>query len=231
MKKIEKRGCCKQGPGITIYFGNKHTSTDIPSYGDISYFLGADSLTVLRQVHGTGIYHVSGPFAGLSLFEHEGDALITNIPGCALGVRTADCLPIILHDAHRNAIAVVHAGWRGSERGIAPLVLERMKKLFGTEPRDIRAYLGPAAHACCYEVQEGFGVQEEIIPRRGKLFFDNIAYNISQLISHGVPRGSIDTSSSVCTICNESHHSYRREGDKSGRQVTAAVIQNSKHSP
>ena len=82
----------------------------------------------------------------------QGDALITREPGVLLVVQTADCIPILLADPKRRAIAAIHSGWRGTVRRIAAKALGRMQMEFGTKPEDVIAALGPGIGQSCYEV-------------------------------------------------------------------------------
>jgi YfiH family protein len=102
----------------------------------------------LRQCH-TDISHVvtAPPTEAL-----QGDALLTATPGLLLVIKTADCVPILLADKRRRAVAAVHAGWRGTLARIAEKTVGRMQMEFGSEPRDVVAALGPAIGRCCYEV-------------------------------------------------------------------------------
>jgi polyphenol oxidase len=82
----------------------------------------------------------------------QGDALITREPGVLLVVQTADCVPILLADPKRRAIAAIHSGWRGTVRRIAAKAIGRMQMEFGTRPEDVVATLGPGIGQSCYEV-------------------------------------------------------------------------------
>jgi len=82
----------------------------------------------------------------------QGDALFTREPGVLLVVQTADCVPILLADTKRRAVAAIHAGWRGTLRRIAAKTLGRMQMELGTNPKDVIAALGPGIGRCCYEV-------------------------------------------------------------------------------
>jgi hypothetical protein len=82
----------------------------------------------------------------------RGDAALTRTPGLLLAVLTADCVPILLVDTKRRAVAAVHAGWRGTLKRVAEKTLGKMRMTFGTGPRDVLAVLGPAIGRCCYEV-------------------------------------------------------------------------------
>jgi YfiH family protein len=114
------------------------------------FALGAHKmpLITLRQYHSDTIHVAAAP-------SHEApkaDALITATPGLLLAVQTADCVPILLADTRRHAVAAIHAGWRGTLARIAVKTLGRMRMEFGTHPRDVVAALGPAIGRCCYEV-------------------------------------------------------------------------------
>lgn len=107
-------------------------------------------LVTLRQIHSDLIHRVDQPPA----FPLVGDGLVTQNPGILLAVQTADCLPIILVDRKTHAIGVFHAGWRGTVKGIVEKGVGELRRWFGTQPRDLLAAIGPAIHACCYEVGE-----------------------------------------------------------------------------
>ena len=82
----------------------------------------------------------------------RGDAALTRTSGLLLAVLTADCVPILLVDTKRRAVAAVHAGWRGTLKRVAEKALGKMRMSFGSQPRDVLAVLGPSIGSCCYEV-------------------------------------------------------------------------------
>jgi YfiH family protein len=112
--------------------------------------LGAKDFTLLllKQIH-SDIVHF---FPTSSARPCQGDASVSNTPGLLLGVQTADCVPILLVDPKKRAIAVVHAGWRGTLTRIAQKTVGRMQLEFGSKPADLLAALGPSIGPCCYEV-------------------------------------------------------------------------------
>jgi YfiH family protein len=112
--------------------------------------LGAEEmrLVTLRQSHSDEICHL----VELPAQPFRGDAAVTRTPGLLLAIETADCVPMLLADPQRRAVAAVHAGWRGTLRRIAAQTLGRMQVLFGTRPEDVVAALGPGIGRCCYEV-------------------------------------------------------------------------------
>jgi polyphenol oxidase len=106
----------------------------------------------LRQIHSDIVHTVTGTNSRPSAEAPKGDALITNEPGLLLVVQTADCVPILLADEKRGAIAAIHSGWRGTLQRIAEKTLGRMQMEFGTRPQDVIAALGPGIGQCCFEV-------------------------------------------------------------------------------
>lgn len=112
--------------------------------------LGAPDMEIatLRQCHSDVIHGVTRATPP----SPTGDAQLTRTPGLLLAVQTADCLPILLVDRERRAVAAVHAGWRGTLKRIVAKTLGRMRMAFGTRPKDVVAALGPGIGRCCYEV-------------------------------------------------------------------------------
>jgi YfiH family protein len=108
-------------------------------------------LFALRQFHSDVIYVPAGPQASAE-DAPRADALAARAPGLLLGVQTADCVPILLADTRRRAVAAIHAGWRGTLARIAVKALGRMRMEFGTQPKDVVAAIGPSIGRCCYEV-------------------------------------------------------------------------------
>ena len=107
-----------------------------------------------RQTHTDIVARVGAAERGDGLFrevEPERDGICTNEPGVALVCFAADCTPILLHDPVRRAVAAVHAGWRGTAKGIAARCVELMTREFGTDPADLQAAIGPCIGPCCFE--------------------------------------------------------------------------------
>ncbi|HET7840020.1 MAG TPA: peptidoglycan editing factor PgeF [Terriglobia bacterium] len=123
-------------------------------------------LAEIRQVHSTLIYRVrrgergvieylpSGYPPGEGQGPPQGDALMTDEPGILLAVRTADCVPVLLLDSRRRAVAAIHAGWKGMLGGIVEKTAGEMRRQFGSRPGDLFAAVGPSIGVCCYEVGE-----------------------------------------------------------------------------
>ena len=105
-------------------------------------------LVTLRQIHSDIAHVISAP----PQTNLQRDALITATPGLLLGIQTADCIPILLADPHRRAVAAIHAGWRGTLARIAAKTVGRMQMEFSTRPEELIAAIGPGISQCCYEV-------------------------------------------------------------------------------
>jgi YfiH family protein len=155
------------------------------------------------------------------------DALTTNTQRILLGVKTADCVPVIIADARTGACAAVHAGWRGTLSTIVARTLEQMAAEFGTQAADALAAIGPAAGSCCYEVghevieafQEKFAYADELFTatRDGHALVDLQGANREQLIEAGVSPDRIHIAP-LCTMCRtDLFFSYRREKRTYGR--------------
>lgn len=147
----------------------------------------------------------------------EGDALVTNLNGLAISIRTADCYPILLADRKNEAIAAIHAGWRGTAARIVSRTLERMRENYKTNPREVVAAIGPGIGGCCYEV--GDEVAREFgFP--GRTHLDLLIENRKQLVDCGVPAKNVEALN-VCTFCDaERFFSFRRERENAGRMTS-----------
>ena len=107
----------------------------------------------LKQIHSSVMHRVGRAHAGEEA-RLRGDGLMTDEPGVVLGIQTADCVPVLVADRKRGAVAAFHAGWRGTLKRIVEHGVGRMRVEFGSEPDDLHAAIGPAIGACCYSVGE-----------------------------------------------------------------------------
>ncbi|MBI4495906.1 MAG: peptidoglycan editing factor PgeF [Deltaproteobacteria bacterium] len=191
-------------------------------------------LAFLRQVHGNRVFVLEDFLPEKGPWSEPGDALITRIPGIALGVFTADCLPILLFDPILPAVGAVHAGWRGTALGVAKMAVQEMEKSLGCQPGYLIAAMGPAIGPCCYEVdgpvEEAFaagGIPWAEVARRrpgGKWSLDLGRANSWILERAGVRAENIHFPA-ACTSCRtDLFHSYRRERGGRGKQLNFIVL-------
>jgi YfiH family protein len=223
--------------GVSHFFGTRN-------YAPVSYETGVpvsepgirdDAWTVsVKQVHGTDALIVDRPVTGAERFEGGWDALITDQPGVTVVVRTADCVPVLLYDRRRKAVASVHAGWRGALAGIVTKTIELMVARFAIQLSDLRVSIGPSAGPCCYEVDHAVldplrrsrrdwpaVVRDD---RGSKARLDLKALVRSQTSELGIPQEQI-TVVNVCTICHpELFYSYRREGRVNGTMLSGISL-------
>jgi YfiH family protein len=198
--------------GVRHFFGTRH-------HAPVAYETGVPASDVrnrswmlsVKQVHGTDALIVDRPVTGADRFEGGWDALVTDQPGVMVVVRTADCVPVLVYDRRRKAVAAIHAGWRGTLAGIIPKTIELMATRFAIQTSDLRVSIGPSAGPCCYEVDHA--VLEPL--RRGrpdwpsllrhdrgiKARLDLKALVRRQTEETGIPEQQI-TVVNVCTICH-----------------------------
>ena len=198
----------------------------------LQLFDGTWTLAAGWQVHGSRVRVVRDreqarePAGARGETEHC-DALVTDAAQVLVGVKTADCVPVLLGDARRCAVAAIHAGWRGTLALIINKTIERMREEYSTQPEDIRAAIGPAAGACCYEVghevieafREHFSDADDLLTptREGHARIDLQRANREQLITEGVSPERIHVAP-FCTMCRtDLFFSYRREKLLHGR--------------
>ena len=158
------------------------------------------------------------------------DALVTNTPGVALMVFTADCTPILFYDPVTGGVGAAHAGWRGTAAGIAAKTVEKMASAFGSRPEDIRAAIGPNIGPCCFETDRdvpdamldalGEAAEPFIRPVEEKFFVDLKGINALWLRRCGVSKIEI---SQACTACSPdrfwSHRVTRGERGAQGAVI------------
>lgn len=179
----------------------------------------------IRQVHGDQVVVARQENLPWPTRLPEADALVTACPNVALLVRTADCLPVFLFDPRSRVIALVHAGWRGTQKEILIKTLRVMKECGGTSAADVRVALGPAIRSCCYEVGVEFKTSfaKDLHERAGRLYFDLIGANTRQLQGQGV-LGEHIQDTGVCTCCTPALFSFRREGPSAGRHLSLLML-------
>lgn len=177
----------------------------------------------LRQIHSDQVVNANT----VRSRDREGDALITDCIARSIGVRTADCVPILLLDCRRRAIAAVHAGWRGTLAGIVTRTIAKLREDFETDTADLYAAIGPCIRACCYVVDLDVADRfSSLFPEwepatENKRSLDLVEANRRQMREAGMDSQRI-FDSALCTACqNDCFYSYRREPENSGRMISA----------
>lgn len=210
------------------------------NYARFCAAIGADqkSLVMTHQVHEDTIRVARRSDILADLFApipYDADGLITNEPGLCLTIYYADCIPVLLYDPVKKAIAAVHSGWRGTALAIAGKAVRKMTHLYGSHPKDILAAIGPGIGPCCFETHDdvptalaaqlGRGVMDYVkaLDAPGKFSVDLKGILTWQLTAAGLSPDHVEVLTQ-CTGCHpELWWSHRKMGDQRGNQ--AAMIQ------
>ena len=215
--------------------GNLRLVDDEREWSAVAEMLGVapGQLRLIRQVHGIAVTVVR---AGEQppVERSEADIVISDNPEVAVGVRVADCAPVLLADTRLGVVGAVHAGWRGTLQGAAGAAVAAMTRAFGSRPGDLLAAVGPCLGPCCGEVgpevvelfrKAGHPAQD--LDRwftpglSGRSFLDLWAANRDQLAAAGLRPARI----SLAELCTKTHHallhSDRAHGTAAGRMVAA----------
>ena len=189
-----------------------------------------------HQVHGTEVAVVDRP--DLTREDLEGyDALITALPRVAVGVRTADCVPVLLYDPVKRVVAAIHSGWKGTVQKISQKALAILTEQFGCRPADIRAAIGPCIGVESFQVgeevvarfrEQGFPMEDiwcfasghPEIPMHDGHHIDLVRANRWLLTESGILPGNIQVAG-IDTYRDTSFFSARREGIACGRTINA----------
>ena len=191
-----------------------------------------------HQIHSDKVAVIDRP--GLTRDDLKGyDAFITNLP-VAIAARTADCIPALLYDPVRRAVAAVHSGWRGTHKKIVQKAVSAMMTEYGTNPGDLVAQIGPGICFDSFQVGKELvdmfseaGFPMDVIsrydgePESGSM---NGGYHIDlkaaiewSLEGYGVKRENIRCCD-ICTYLDTRFHSARREGEKCGRNINVIKL-------
>ncbi len=197
-----------------------------------AFGITSDRLVTVNQVHGETIVRAEEPnYKGMR--STEADAIITRERGLAIGVETADCVPVLLVDPLTPAVAAVHAGWRSTVKKIVQKAVVKMQNEFGSNPDRMIAAIGPAIGPECYEVDEpvmgpvrkNFSFWEKIATPRGngRWSLDLGKLNRIELTQAGLSVNNV-YSFGLCTCCMaDLFYSFRREGP-TGRMLSVIMI-------
>ena len=186
--------------------------------------VGLDALVRMKQVHCADVFVANGR----PLSKPEADIAVTNDSSIALSVRTADCVPILLADRRTGAVAVIHAGWKGTAAGAAIVGVQNLMSRYATKPEDIVAAVGPSIGPRCYEVGPDLASHFSSHPEAATWFTPDAKPHLDlwratreQLARAGLPPHNIHVSE-MCTFDHPAlFHSYRRDGTSAGRLVSA----------
>lgn len=169
-----------------------------------------EEICYLKQIHSDKIFKADN-------IVHEGDALITNKKNYAVGVFTADCVPVLMYDKNKEIIAAVHSGWQGTLKEITYKTIIKMVEEYGANAADINVYIGPHNRCCCYEFGEdaAYKFSEEGFYDFSKIYVDG-KLNLSVCINEQAKKAGIMEVNihdlELCTYCSKKYKffSYRK---------------------
>lgn len=212
----------------------------VPGRGDVErlgtvFSVPSSRVGTLRQIHSATVLEWEESDAvPEGEGSREGDALWTAVRGTGVGVRTADCVPVLIADPKVPVCAAVHAGWRGFVAGVIEETVRRLGEHFApAAARGLVAAAGPSARGCCYEIGEEVADLLRPLPgggrflsrgkAAGKWTADLPSIALEGLAAAGIPRENLEAAG-PCTVCSPSFHSYRREKSLTGRQLSFIYI-------
>ncbi|HEY2433667.1 MAG TPA: peptidoglycan editing factor PgeF [Vicinamibacterales bacterium] len=211
---------------------------DAREWAEVAASLGlsARRLLLITQVHGSTVA-IARRGSVADWKRPEADAIVTDDPDVGIGVRTADCTPVLIHDPSRHVCGAAHAGWRGTAANVVGATVEALHREFGSDPRHLVAAIGPCLGACCGEVGPDVvaafrsgGAEDATLDawftagEGDRSFLDLERANRDQLARAGVPAEAIFASG----LCTKTHHarlhSYRAARETAGRMLAAIRI-------
>ena len=185
--------------------------------------VGLKNLHYCRQIHSAAVIDVDNGTGTMLEAPPEADALVSTRRGIALGIFTADCIPVFILDLATPAMGIAHAGWKGTFARVAVNTLAQMKASFGTLATNCQIHLGPSIQKCCYTVSTE--LLDQFAERFGSTVHDgkNLSLqdaNLNQLVEAGLPPTSISVSP-LCTACRtDLFYSHRAENGRTGRMLS-----------
>lgn len=191
------------------------------------------------QTHTVNLRVVSGQDGGKGIIRPKDyadiDGLLTDEPGLVLATFFADCVPLYFVDTKKKAIALAHSGWRGTVARMGRCVTEKMKEVYGTDPADLVAAIGPSICQACYEVGEdvadafaqefsGSGQTDEILLKKGggKYQLDLWRANEIVLTEAGIPKSQVQVTD-LCT-CHNSEYLFSHRASQGRRGNLGAFL-------
>ncbi|WP_291651367.1 peptidoglycan editing factor PgeF [Clostridium sp.] len=208
---------------------NRNTEYGINNLNSIIKEFNLSDVIYLNQIHSDKIYTYNKNY--INIRDEEGDALITKEKNIAIGVFTADCVPIIIANEKSDVVATIHSGWKGTYNSIVLKTLLKMKDEFNIDTNETKVFIGPHIRKCCYEVSEE--LKEKFIEKtkidEDKLFDGrNLSMQeciLKDLREFGIMENNI-YSLNLCTHCekNLKLYSYRKSVGTYGRLFSFAFI-------
>lgn len=185
-------------------------------------YSNSDHIIFPKQNHTNNVVNNS------NLDSYYADGIVTTYSKKRIGVKTADCLPILFYEPEKHLVAAVHAGWKGTTNKIAEKAVDKIVE-YGGKSQNLYVAFGPSIEFDCYDIpderipniKETLGEDREFLKKKAGKYFFNLAYaNYKQLVDVGVPENNIEISE-WCTFCNDWLFSRRRDkGKEKGQNIS-----------
>lgn len=186
--------------------------------------LSTGRILMLDQVHGDKILHINEYPEGVRASEGEADGMITSLPELCLVIRTADCVPVFLHDPVNKVLGAVHSGWKGTMLNITGKCIGMMRELYGSDPANLFAFIlpsiGPESYEVNSDVADHFPGHTAVI--NGRLHVDLWGSIENSCAMSGLRPGNI-FNAGVCNRRNTEEFFSHRAGDR-GRNLNYIFI-------
>jgi len=231
---MKRTGGVSPAPYDTMNFGGEDNASNIAeNIKRLSkvFSLPGGTVFTIEQVHGSSVVVIGDDYdVGLDGRggRPQGDAIVTSKKNLAIGILTADCVPVLFYDKKTETIAAAHAGWRGFAAGVLGETISVMRRGFGAKTANIIVAIGPHIGPCCYEVSEDLLARFQEKDMGGRPYFRKEAKGLyldlgravyDELIASGLGDGHISLPG-PCTACDrKGFYSYRRDG-ATGRQLS-----------
>lgn len=224
---------------VDYTFKNNEKEDILKNYEKIARFFKVPVSNMVKstQIHEDNILKITNEHHGMGIVRETGitnaDGIYTEIKDTPLCIFSADCVPVLIADKNKRAVFGVHSGWRGTAKNIAGKAIDIMTEELGIKKSDIICAIGPAISQCCFEVSEDVILKLNDVYKNDDCYFkkDNGKYQLDLkkvnqhlLLEKGVLKENIDVCP-LCTKCEDKlFHSYRREGENSGRNAAFIMV-------
>ena len=233
-KNLEILWGTKQEGVVPTQWNNSTTQSlsTLPPFSQYTHMKWS-SITMLKQTHSDTIHVIDSNPLKEPTRMREGDALVCSVAHKASAILTADCLPLVIYDAHKEIYALVHAGWKGTLKGIVKKAVTTLQTMYEAKTNDLLFFVGPSAKACCYEVSSDFVAQYNQDPfynscferRNNRWYFNNLLHNQLQLQQVGISIDQYNLTFFTCTLCSSNYCSYRKDNRSALRNITIVFIE------
>lgn len=208
---------------------NRNTEEGVNALNSIKKDFNVNEILYIKQIHSDKVLNYEGQ---IDFIENEGDAIITNKRNVAIGIFTADCVPVIAINEVDGVIAAIHSGWRGTFNSITKKTLEKMTEVYKVNHKNTKIYIGAHIRKCCYEVSEE--LKEKFIEEKKDIDKNELFNGRNLSLKECILKDALDSGISenniydfdACTYCEDEIklHSYRKSNGSYGRLFSFAFL-------